>query len=486
VRPLTSLLASFTLLGLTGCDWLWPTPEATTPDPAEAPAARKVQRNLGGQPALVLFIVIDTVRADHTSLCGYNRPTTPALQALVSGGAAHTCEAYSPAPWTLPSHASYFTGASVTEHATMFVAQSDVAINATITARPLAESYETLAESFAARGYQTVAISANPILNEHSGLLQGFQHTDISATGSTLRGRALGQALKARLAALDPTKPLFLFVNVYDAHDPYPAVPEGVEWLGQQARTRIDAYTHDPSNPYYAFIKGLMPEADRPAYLQTLTNGYDYGVYYADAQVSVIMGMLLRGGWMHSGYRTVVTSDHGEFLGEHGLLRHCGFLWEPVVKVPLVFFDSTRRRQPKLPGPLSAIHAYHLVRDGHLPAAPIPPHSVSEKNPDDILVGTIAGALWANTDKAVCVEGERSLYDLAADPTERAPKPVDGHALAEPLTTLCADIDTLHTLPPPKDDGGKMRDALKAMGYLDDNEVAPPPPTEAPLDMGGR
>jgi hypothetical protein len=90
----------------------------------------------------------------------------------------------------------------------MFVSNSDVSINTTITARPLAAEHETLAEHFQARGYQTVAISANSILNEASGLLQGFDHKDMSTNGKSLRARGLGQSLRTQLLRRStPTSP---------------------------------------------------------------------------------------------------------------------------------------------------------------------------------------------------------------------------------------------------------------------------------------
>lgn len=449
---------------------------AESPHPGDegAPAPRRLRKNVGGEPQVVLLMVLDTVRADHTSLCGYDRPTTPSLQALQRLGASTTCQAYAPAPWTLPSHASYFTGKSVQDHATMFVANSDVSINATITARPLSADFETLAETFRARGYQTLAISGNSILNEPSGLLQGFDVKNVSTNGMSLRGRALGNALREALATMDKERPLFVFVNSYDAHDPYPAVPPGLDWLPPQPRGRLDAYTKDPKNPYFAFIKGLMPEAEQPPFLRGLTDTYDFGVAYADAQVGVIVGTLNKEGWMNGGYRLLITSDHGEFLGEHGLLRHCGFVWEPVVRVPMVFVDSTRRTKFVFPEPLSAIHAYHLVRDGHLPDALIPPHTISEKNPDDILVGTIAGAVWgADGKKAVCVEGASSAYDLRADPSEAHPLPlstVDGGPMPGDLRSVCEGIEALHRLPVPSVDAS-LTAALKAMGYASDDEA---------------
>jgi hypothetical protein len=154
-------------------------------------------------------------------------------------------------------------------------------------------------------------------------------------------------------------------------------------------------------------------------------------------------------------------------------------VWEPGVKVPVVFIDSARRGRTRLPDPMSAMHVFHLLRDGHLPDQLIPPHCVSEKNPDDILVGTIAGAVWgAAGRKATCVEGATALHDLIADPTEANPQPLGDSALAAELTSLCAGIDHLHTLPVPQVDAS-VAAALKAMGYAEDDgdeAAAPPPP----------
>ncbi len=470
MRPLLAVLLS-TLMP--GCESLWPASPPAKPEAADGVAAdgtTKRPRRVASDPHMVLFIVMDTVRADHTSLCGYGRPTTPGLEAMVRSGASHTCHAYAPAPWTLPSHASYFTGKPVTEHATMFVANSDVSINATITARPLADSFETLAEHFKAKGYQTVAISANSILNEASGVMQGFDVRDVSTDGMSLRGRGLGQSLKAQLAGLDKERPLFLFVNIYDAHDPYPAVPPDAGFVPSQGKTRLDAYTKDPNNPYFAFIKGLMPPERKTEFLRKLTDGYDWAVRHADANLSVVLTLMLQDGWMEEPYRVVVTSDHGEFLGEHDLLRHCGFVWEPVVQVPLVWFESIRRNRAKLPDTISAMHVFDIVRDGKLPADLMPPHTVSEKNPDDIMVGTISGAVWSpdRSTKGVCVEGQKGAYLLGADPGEASPVAVPPGAVSTALDKLCADIDALHKLPAPKVDPS-LAEALKRMGYAEDD-----------------
>src|SRR5512138_3439180 len=83
-----------------------------------AAAATIARKHLPRRPARpnVVFVVLDTVRADHASLCGYERPTTPNLEQLAKLGATFSCDAYAPGSWTLPSHASFFTGVDVATH----------------------------------------------------------------------------------------------------------------------------------------------------------------------------------------------------------------------------------------------------------------------------------------------------------------------------------------------------------------------------------
>ena len=79
----------------------------------------KPESNLKRKPNIVM-IVLDTIRSDHLSICGYERPTTPVLEDLVRQAQAATCDAYAPGTWTLPSHASFFTGLSVPDHGAHF------------------------------------------------------------------------------------------------------------------------------------------------------------------------------------------------------------------------------------------------------------------------------------------------------------------------------------------------------------------------------
>ncbi len=124
---------------------------------------------IGSVSPTVVFVVMDTVRADRTSLCGYRHPTTPMLEELVARGASFACDSHSPSTWTLPSHASFFTGRDLDQHqAGGGGGEQTMAWGTTVT--PLSGRWPTLAEEMSARGYQTIVLSANPLVEERMGL----------------------------------------------------------------------------------------------------------------------------------------------------------------------------------------------------------------------------------------------------------------------------------------------------------------------------
>ena len=115
----------------------------------------------------VVLAVLDTVRADHTSLCGYPRKTTPYLESLKERGAVHSCRAYTPGDWSLPTHASYFTGVSVARHGAHYAYDAKDEKGERIRSLyvyPLRDEVRTLAEEMRDRGYQTVLVSDNGLL----------------------------------------------------------------------------------------------------------------------------------------------------------------------------------------------------------------------------------------------------------------------------------------------------------------------------------
>jgi arylsulfatase A-like enzyme len=451
---------------------------AKDPDRDEAPTARrkggedKSEVRAGrdkaheGPPKLVLLIVMDTVRADHLSACGYAHPTSPNLQALVERGAQLSCQAYSPAPWTLPSHASYFTGQFVTEHGMELAPESKIKLNDAVNVRPLGPEAETLAESFAARGYQTLFLSGNPIIKAETGLHQGFElASSAEPQGGGLRGRKLEQRLQTMLERMDPTKPLFAFVNLYDAHDPYPAIPKDVPWLPARAELRISPTETGPANPFYAFHNGTMEPKAAEAWLAHARDTYDWGIAGADRTVDLVMKVLRDGGYSDEGVRMVITSDHGEMLGEHGWMRHGGHLHEGVVRVPFLWFDNQSDEKLPLPPRFSAVQAHSLLLHGRLDEARLLPTAMSTKNPSFFQTGQDSVGVWAADDKLVSVEGTRTRFDLAADPAEERGGPAGEGELLERLKAQEAAFVEMNGRPVPENGG--MTEALRAMGYVE-------------------
>ncbi|MEC8423465.1 MAG: sulfatase-like hydrolase/transferase, partial [Myxococcota bacterium] len=121
----------------------------------------------------VVLAVLDTVRADHVSDCGGSGQSTPVLSELVAAGGVLSCDAVAPGSWTLPSHASFFTGQPIEAHGAHFVPRDANNLLGAMQVRPL-QGARTLAEEFRARGYRTIALSGNPVIAESTGLVRGF------------------------------------------------------------------------------------------------------------------------------------------------------------------------------------------------------------------------------------------------------------------------------------------------------------------------
>jgi arylsulfatase A-like enzyme len=282
----------------------------------------------------VLFLVLDTVRALQLSGYGYERPTSPRLDALAREGVRFEF-AVAPAPWTLPSHASLFTG--------RFQRDLSVGWSTALDTVP-----PTLAEHFADRGYATGGFIANlRYVAREYGLGRGFQtYRDFALVGSQVIGstmvgrRAIGiyndvagrYVLAGRKdatrvvdefldwQAAQGTRPYFAFLNFFDAHEPYaPDAPYDLQFLAAEPPTRelVVGRTHAPE-----VVEGLR-------------GAYDGAIASLDAQLGRLFDELKRRNVLE---RTivVVTSDHGEEFAEHGHMSHGNGLHFPALHVPLL------------------------------------------------------------------------------------------------------------------------------------------------------
>lgn len=314
------------------------------------------------RPPNVLFVVLDTVRADHLTLYGYDRATTPTLDAFADEARVYT-EAVSQAPWTLPSHASMFTGQYPTQH------------TATQESPYLPAATGTLAEALSASGYATACYASNAWITPYTRLTMGFDERDtlfgplpgtvppIAArvwqrlTDGRLRPIAdrlveLGNDLHERLArgghsrsntaaAIDrtrafidrtPDSPWFAFLNLMDAHLPYyPPDPHRSEFA---PGVDPDAVTQNSK----AYNSGAVEISDGE--FGDLRRLYDAELNYMDAE----LGRLFRGlreDDLWDDTAVIVCSDHGELHGEFGRYGHEFAVYDPLVNVPLLFKHPT-------------------------------------------------------------------------------------------------------------------------------------------------
>lgn len=426
-----------------------------------------------GRPTVV-FIVLDAVRSDRLSLCGYSRPTSPGLERLAELGAAFTCDAYSPSTWTLPSHASYFTGTELTEHrADNLLAGSKVDGSIALWDSrkvPLSARFETLAESFQRAGYQTASVSGNPLLSRwaSAGLDQGFEIVRASHVfGGLYRGRlveAVDRVLRRNQTA---RVPLFLFVNIADAHMPWAAVPAGLAWI--PSGPGFHHYNwDDQESPFARMLSGTLDAAERRRFVEQMGNAYDFAVSRADRSLQGVIDTLGRRGYLSRPFRMIVTSDHGEFLGEHDLVGHFTFTYEECTRVPLLYWQGGPTEA--LPGPTTALHAYDLALDGRLPDPLRPVRSAGNPTPqlaelfgEHLRVAT--AATWSATGKQMWIGGELFDVRLSSGEPEQLVRAGDAGVEIDPsFGEFIAAMELVGEDSEPS--SPEMEQALKALGYL--------------------
>lgn len=259
----------------------------------------------------VLVVTFDTVRADALSCYGEKRVQTKTVDALAADGVRFH-RALAPAPITLPSHSTLFTGLAPLAHG--------VRNNGTFR---LGDEHVTLAEVLGQHGYDTGAVVAAFVLDARYGVHQGFAsydddvHVDgVAPAAGHFRERNATQVTDRALAWLArhdaerPEAPFFLWTHYFDAHVPYQAPAEHL-------------------------IPGLNPDPNAPFDAATLRGRYLSEVAYADAE----LGRLLEGLGEERRRKTLIvfTSDHGEGLGEHGEYTHSRLIYDSTMRVPLVF-----------------------------------------------------------------------------------------------------------------------------------------------------
>jgi len=276
--------------------------------PAKASAAT------AGRPN-ILLIGIDTLRADHVGAWGRTPSLTPAMDRL-AGQSDVWLDAYTAFNVTNPSFASILTGLYGKNHG-VYDLQT-----------PLPASQTTLAELLQGAGYETLAIiSAHHLGDHNSGLGQGFQ--DVTLAGEHFAGELAVDMALDWVAARDGKRPFFAWVHLFDPHTPHtPPQPYALGF-----RPASDAGL-GPVRAWVPFRQPGPRSFDEPV-LGGNRDLYDGEVAYLDRQVGRLLGDLESRGLLENTLVALVA-DHGESLGEHGVLyRHVG-LHDTTTHVPLM------------------------------------------------------------------------------------------------------------------------------------------------------
>ncbi|HET8774518.1 MAG TPA: sulfatase [Thermoanaerobaculia bacterium] len=263
------------------------------------------------RPPIVL-ITLDTVRRDALGPYGGDPARTPGLTAF-AGHASVYERAYTTSPWTLPAHASIFTGLYPSRH------------GAGVSAKHLGAHHRTLAELVRDAGYDTAGFAGGLLCGFPSGLAQGFL-TYRDPEGFESPDAVLTEKAAARIAGAKRT-PLFLFANYFGAHFPFGTAPNAASTLPFQLAISGDSHTWE------RVVGGEFTPAAGD--LDALRASYLAGVSGTDAEVSNLFDALRTAG-LYDRALIVVVADHGELLGEGGFFMHSSRLDDELVAVPLM------------------------------------------------------------------------------------------------------------------------------------------------------
>ncbi len=392
----------------------------------------------------VLFIVLDTIRADHLRCYGYERETMPTIDRLAAAGTQFDAMIAS-SPWTLPSHSTMFTGKYRHEISSGWT-------------RPLDTSYPVLAERLIAMGYSTAGFVGNlGYCSRRHGIDRGFGHyEDFHWTfGTLLLNTSLGNFVaflfkgpgfveqmrndaptvaNGFLDWLDDQpqdgQPFFAFLNFFDAHAVYDPPPD-LENMFLPRSDVLKQHTSDATVWSEEQLAGIVA-------------AHDACMFAIDREITRIVDNLRDRGALE---RTliVITGDHGEQFGENGLMDHANSLYRPLLHVPMIFHWPGELPARRIPDWVSMRDIPATVLDlVDAPAAlSLPgnslrhhwqPELTAPAEPSPLLSQVAAGIRrpkWEPVSRGgmqsiavgslhfiQCDDGSEELYDMAADPRE--------------------------------------------------------------------
>jgi arylsulfatase A-like enzyme len=313
-------------------------------------------------PRRVFLITVDTLRADHMSLYGYPRETTPRLARLAASGVTFD-QAISQWPKTGTSFASMFTG--------QYPQTTGLTYKAALR---IPEEYVTLPELFHESGYKTVAVNSNAVLAAKFGWNDGFDEYLETWAGKAFPEdphlfRALIHAPRVNELAIPLLERhakddrLFVWLHYTDPHAPY-VLPEGFAnpFLGDTH------FTGDTNVPRKVRKEYRLGSDD----LRYYAAQYDANVLVADVYIQKLLDRARELGLLEDSL-VVFTADHGESLGEHGSwFEHGPLPYNNTAHVPLFFLRNGLPAGRRIGKPVELIDLYPTLRDIVAPGYEVP------------------------------------------------------------------------------------------------------------------
>jgi len=462
----------------------------------------------------IIVLMLDTVRADALSCIGPDSGRTPRLDAVAREGVLFR-KAIAPACWTVPSHGSLFTGLYPSQHGTLW---ENGFLN---------KDFHTLAEILFARGYRTVGFSENANISGYADFGQGFNDfSELFLIPQQAVVPGLLEPILGGIFARPPTReytsesvshlirwlrgnalaedapPFFAFLNLMAAHLPAYARPgSGAEDLPAEVVERLAPINVMPQR-FYLPGSGL-----RPGDLDVLRRLYLGDVAYLDERLGRLFDFLSARRLLDETI-LVVLSDHGENLGDHGLIEHAFCLYNSLLHVPLIIrFPAKVRGGVVRRDIVSTVWLFDTildlagVEDSSLPSGKSGRSLMAGTPEDEVfaesenLVGMMRSVFidepaaegfdYSPFDKSLrCLysggyklirssDGRMELYNTEADWEESrdlaAAEPQRVKALAEKLALWEKTLVRLKPRPdrPLKEKRGEhIKEALKALGYV--------------------
>lgn len=276
-------------------------------------------------PRLLVVIMLDTLRADHMSLYGYGRKTTPAIDDLARESVVYE-NAYSTTSWTLPAHVSLFSGKDVLDHG---VLSED---------NRIAPSDPLFPEILQRGGYVTAAFTGGGFVEDNYGFHRGFEiYSNRPGNIFHMNSAELVFDNFKNAVTRNRNEDCFLFLHTYQMHAPYKAPSS----YFRAFNPRLTNNMRGVSNFLQLKTEAFKPLAAKQR--QELVDLYDASILYADQALVKKLVDFLKAENRYEDSLIVLMSDHGEEFFDHGSWEHGHTLYREVIRIPLMVKFPRRR-----------------------------------------------------------------------------------------------------------------------------------------------